>query len=166
MKLPGPAPLTFVTFLAAGLGRPVLAAEPVAPSWEKLKTLVGDWSGTFEGKPARVSYRLVSSGTALMETLDNHDSSQMVTVYHPDGAGLLATHYCSAGNQPRMRAQELRSGGLDFRFLDVTNVKSADEPQMTRLVLSFADSDHLIQEWTAKAGTSEHVSRFEFARKK
>ncbi len=75
------------------------AAEPAASSWDRMKSLVGTWQGTFEGKPARVTYALVSDGTALMETLESHDSSQMVTVYHPDGSTLLMTHYCSIGNQ-------------------------------------------------------------------
>ena len=29
---------------------------------------------------------------------------EMITMFHMDQAELLATHYCSAHNQPRMRA--------------------------------------------------------------
>ena len=76
------------------------------------------------------------------------------------------THYCSIGNQSRMRAQRLEGGRLDFAYLDSSNVRSPDEHRMTHLVLSFPDADHLVQEWTAKAGAQEHVGRFEFTRKK
>lgn len=158
--------ITLVTLLAAGLVLPLAAAEKAKVSWEKLKSLVGDWQGTYEGKPARVSYRLVSNGTALMETMEGEDASQMVTLYHPDGASLLMTHYCSMGNQPRMRSKGLESGRLDFSYVDATNLKSAGEHRMSRLVLSFPGPDQLVHEWTSKEGAKEHVGRFEFARKK
>ena len=144
----------------------VAAAEAGPPSWAKLKALVGEWSGMYEGQPARVSYRLVSNGTALLETLETPDSSEMLTLYHPDGGVLVLTHYCSLGNQTRMRAKELPGGRLDFGYLDATNLKSADEHRMTRLVLGFPDADHLVQEWTSRTGKTDQVARFEFARRK
>lgn len=158
--------ITLLVLLAVGVSLTVPAAENANPSWDKLKSLVGDWEGTYEGQPARVSYKVVSNGTALMESMENPDSSQMITVYHPDGASLLMTHYCSMGNQPRMRSKGVQNGQLDFAYVDAANLKSPDEPRMTRLVMSFPDSDHLIHEWTSKTGTQEHVARFQFARKK
>lgn len=155
-----------LVLLTGGLGLPLSGGEAVQASWERLKSLVGEWEGSYGGKPARVSYRLVSGGTALMETLEAPDGSRMVSVYHPDGASLLMTHFCSAGNQPRMRSSGLVSGTLDFSFVDVTNLKSAEALRMTRLVVSFPDADRLVQEWTSKAGTKEEVGRFEFARMK
>ena len=53
----------------------------------------------------RISYRLVSNGTTLMETMDSGHDTSMVTMYHVDGSRILATHYCAAGNQPRMAAR-------------------------------------------------------------
>ena len=100
--------LTAALALLVVLALPVGAAEPAASSWDRMKSLVGTWQGAFEGKPARATYALVSDGTALLETLESHDSSQMVTVYHPDGPTLLMTHYCSTGNQSRMRAAQSR----------------------------------------------------------
>jgi hypothetical protein len=52
------------------------AADAPNPAWTKLQTLVGDWKGTYSGAGAegggdvRVSDKLVSNGTSLMETLD------------------------------------------------------------------------------------------------
>jgi hypothetical protein len=152
--------------LSLSLGRPLLAAEPL-PAWDKLRSLVGAWQGTYEGKTARLTYALVSNGTALLETMDAPDSTQMVTLYHPDGASLLMTHYCSIGNQPRMRAKGLESGNkLAFAYVDAANLKSKDEHRMTRLVLTFTDLDHLTQEWTSEEGGKEHVGRFEFTRQR
>jgi hypothetical protein len=76
------------------------------------------------------------------------------------------THYCSMGNQPRMRAKGLEKGRLAFSYVDATNLRSPDEMRMTRLVMSFPDSEHLVQEWTSKAGDKENVGRFTFSRKK
>jgi hypothetical protein len=157
---------TGAILLTAGLALPTAAADSAPSPWDRMKSLVGTWQGTFEGKPAQASYALVSDGTALLETLESHDSNQMVTVYHPDGSSLLLTHYCSMGNQSRMRARGLEGDRLAFAFVDATNLRSADQHRMTRLVLTFRDPDHLVQEWTAKAGTEEHAARFELTRRR
>jgi len=149
-----------------GLALPLAAAEKADPSWEKLKTLVGEWEGTYEGKSARVSYALVSNGTVLMESMETDDATQMVTLYHPDGTSLLMTHYCAMGNQPRMRSKGFKDGRIDFTYVDATNLKASDADRMTRLVVSFPDASHLVQEWTSMEGPKEIVSRFEFVRKK
>jgi len=76
------------------------------------------------------------------------------------------THYCSMGNQPRMRSKGLENGRLDFSYVDAANLKSADAHVMTRLVMSFPDPDHLVHDWTSKQGATEHVGHFEFKRTK
>jgi hypothetical protein len=150
-----------------GLALPLtVAAEKSDPSWEKLKSLVGEWEGTVGGKPTRATYALVSNGTALMETLETDDATQMVTVYHPDGSSLLMTHYCAMGNQPRMRSKGLKDGRIDFTYIDATNLKAPDEHRMTRVIFSFPDASHLVQDWTSKEGGKDVVSHFELARRK
>jgi 2-iminobutanoate/2-iminopropanoate deaminase len=142
------------------------AGQVPGPAWERLKSLAGEWEGrSAEGAPVRASYRLVSDGTALLETAHAPDSSQMVTVYHPDGDSVLMTHYCSLGNQSRMRARSLADGRLDFTFVDASNRRSADDHLMTRLVLGFPAADRLVQEWTSRAGGQENVGRSELRRK-
>jgi hypothetical protein len=160
-----PSRLPFLALLLASSLAPVHSEEP-GGAWRALQGLVGEWEGTVSGQPARVSYRSISNGTALLETLDSPDSGQMVTVYHPDGARLLMTHYCSAGNQSRMRAAELRGHRLVFEYLDASNLKSPDEPRMTRLEMSFPGPDRLVHEWTSTGGGQDHVGRLEFRRKK
>jgi hypothetical protein len=153
--------------LALCLAAPLCAAETASnPGWEKLKTLVGEWDGTEDGKPFHVSYRLVSSGTALMETMTGSDAMEMITVYHPDGGSILMTHYCSMGNQPRMRATKLAGNKLTFHYLDAANVKGADDPRMSGLTLTFTDVDHLGADWTHRMGAREDVGHFAYTRKK
>lgn len=148
--------------LAAHLAGPLTASTP--DDWELLKSLVGEWEGTYDGQPARVSYRLVSNGTVLLETLDSAHDTQMVTLYHRDGSSILLTHYCSMNNQSRMRSPGLREGRLEFAWVDGTNLGSPEDHHMTRLVLSLPDRNHLVQEWTSKAGAQENVGRFLFQR--
>jgi len=100
------------------LAMAAFAAEPPNAGWEKVKSLVGEWEGTTDGKPYRITYKSVSNGTAIMETIEGPEAAQMVTLYHPDGATLLMTHYCSMGNQPRMRSKGLDKGTLAFAYLD------------------------------------------------
>lgn len=134
--------------------------------FQRLTALAGDWVGSVDGKPSAVSYKVVSNGTAVMETMNGGEHSEMVTMYHPDGASLLMTHYCAIGNQPRMRAKGLVDGALEFRYVDASNLSAPDAPRMSRLVMSFPDADHLVHVWTYKEGDKEQSSRFEFARKK
>jgi hypothetical protein len=156
-----------VALATLGLTAPLSAADSKSnAAWEKLKTLAGEWDGTEDGKPFHVSYKVVSNGTALMETMNGPDAMEMVTVYHPDGASILMTHYCSMGNEPRMRAKSLTNGKLVFRYVDAANVKSPEDPRMSGLVLTFTDADHLGADWTHKMGAKEEVGHFAYTRKK
>jgi len=151
--------------LASALAVPLPAAERNS-SWERLQSLVGEWEGREAGRPARVSYRLVSSGMALMETMEAPDATEMVTVYHPDGDAVAMTHYCSTGHPARMRASAPQASRMDFAYVDAANVRSPADHRMTRLVLTFPGTDRLVQEWTSRADGKEQVGRFEFTRKR
>ncbi len=161
---------TVTALLALVFAVAAVADAPASnPAWERLKSLVGDWEGSAEGHPARVSYRLVSSGTALAESLSTPDSGEMLTLYHPDGSSLVMTHYCSENNQLRMRAAGLSPDGkrIVFAFVDVTNVSGTDAPHMVGLVVLFLDADHMTQQWThQEAPGKTHTSDFQFTRKK
>ena len=154
-----------VVFLMAMLagGVTARAADAVDVSWEKLKSLVGEWQEQpGDGMRATLSYRIVSSGTAITETLESDHDDQMITIYHLDGMALLMTHYCSLGNQTRMRSRGLEGGRLAFAYVDASNVKSAGEHVMSGLVMSFPAPGRLVHEWTSKAGSEERTKRFEF----
>ena len=154
--------------IAAIAAAPARGGEKASPAWDKMKSLAGAWQGTMEGRPVSVTYTLVSNGTSLMESLTGEHDVNMITMYHPDGDSLLATHYCAAGNQPRMRARALSADGrkLDFQFVDATNVAGPSGEVMNRLVVTFQDSDHFTQSWTSRAGGKDHTSDFVYTRKR
>jgi hypothetical protein len=155
------------------------ALSPASPqpnaAWDKLKTLVGDWKGAYAGADqgagsmdeVRISYRLVSNGTTLMETMDSGHDTSMVTMYHVDGSRILATHYCAAGNQSRMAAAGLSPDGktLSFRFVDATNV-TPDSEVMQGVVVTFDGSDRFEQAWTSRTGAKgkDQVGTFTYSR--
>jgi hypothetical protein len=98
--------------------------------------------------------------------LNGEHDVNMVTLYAPDGDGIVATHYCAMGNQPRMRAKP--SGDprhVDFQFLDATNAGASSE-MMRRLVVTLQDPDHFRQAWTSSANGQERTSEFVYTRKK
>ena len=146
------------------------AMGPPNAAFEKMKLLVGTWEGKgTNGQPVKVTYSLVSDGSALMEMLGHGKEPSMVTMYHPDGSGtLMMTHYCGAHNQPRMRAavpsEEIKA--LAFEFVDCTNLSAPEAGHMHHLVLTFEDRNHFSQEWTWKEKDKEGKEVFQLARKK
>lgn len=162
----------FVCFLAVIVlsTSPAMAQSKAAPLFDKLKSLVGEWGGeTPEGPPGGITYEIFSGGSALLETLEpGGDHANMVTVYHLDGDKLMMTHYCSAQNQPRLRAKPVAGeiNKIDFSFVDATNLSDPSDGHMHGLVLSFLDDDHFTQEWTFLEDGKETPLKIEFERKK
>lgn len=113
------------------LAGPSFAQNLTAPQvFEKLKPLVGEWKGTTPtGRVFGVSYQLVASNTVLVETWTMAPGRQTMTLYHLDGNHLLATHYCSAGNQPRLQLKAPAApDDFVFDFVSSTNLP---DPQVS-----------------------------------
>jgi len=164
--------LVLLIAAAAGCSAAALAGDAAEPvlGWDELKSLVGTWEGAEAGHAHGVSvtYRLVSNGSALMESMDVPGHSEtMVTMYAPDSptGRIVATHYCAAGNQPRMAAKRIRGDTLDFQFLDATNA-GAESELMRSLRIRFLDPDHFEQLWTSRSNGRDHAATFTWARKK
>ena len=131
------------------------------PAFETMKSLAGEWKGTgHEGKPITVTYSVVSGGAAVLETMAN---PPMLTTYYLDGNSLMLTHYCMANNQPRMKAGAQQGKAIEFRFVDATNLKSADAGHMHDMTLTVEDANHIQQAWTwsDKGKTETHAFKLE-----
>jgi hypothetical protein len=142
--------------------------KPSTPVFDQIKTLAGEWEGkTSDGTPVRTSYRVVSNGSAVMNLLNPGPEPEMVTMFHMDGGSVMVTHYCSAGNQPRMVAKgSANPKVIEFSFKDVTNVTSPGEGHMRGLVLTLVDATHHKQEWIFRQDGKDQRDTFEFSRKK
>jgi len=145
------------------------ARETVPPVFERLESLAGEWEADVEGgDTVRSSYRLIANKTAVMETLNDAAHQDMTTIYHPDGEGLAATHYCSSDNQPRMRARTAGDDedSLAFETVSVTNLKSPGARHIRAIVFRFEDEDHFTQEWTQREDGVDSVDVLHFVRKR
>ncbi len=139
------------------------------PGLERLKKLAGTWvADTKEMGKVTVTYRVISGGSTVMETIMPGQPHEMVTMFHLDGDDLVLTHYCMIGNQPRMKAQkDSKEGTLDFRCVGGSNMKCDTDTHMHSAFFTFVDADHLTAEWTLqKDGKSDHAMKFEYVRQK
>lgn len=90
----------------------------------------------------------------------------MITMFHLDGDRLLMTHYCGAGNQPRMKATSADGKSIAFDFVDATNLASPDAGHMKRMVLTMVDANHHTEEWTFEDHGKEMKELFSLERQK
>ena len=152
-------PILVLSLLLSGLN----VGTASESGFGRLKALAGDWDAASPEGNSRITFTVISNGTAVMESMTHEN---MVTVYHPDGDSVLMTHYCAAGNQPRMRARKSETDSLTFQFVDVANLKAIGAGRMHRLTIKFEDADHLTEEWTWKEGKKETTSVFHLHRVK
>jgi hypothetical protein len=140
----------------------------------RLKALEGRWAGPAVwdrgGQKGNVefevTYRVTSGGKAVLETMMPGTPGEMVTVYHLDGEDLVLVHYCTSGNQPRMKLETAATDDdLSFRCLGGTNMTEADS-HMHSVRLRLVDPDHLRGEWSSVKGDSvEWVASAELTRR-
>lgn len=130
-------------------GRHVL--KPLSDDFHRLARLAGVWEGTADGpegeRPVTVEYVLTSGNSALVERLFKGSPEEMTSVYHDDGDGLMMTHYCGLGNQPRYRATGFDGDAITFAFHDASNMATPTEMHMHGVKLSMPSEDELRQEW-------------------
>jgi hypothetical protein len=129
----------------------VLAQTAAQKSFDQLKSLTGTWEGkNGQGMPLQVSFRDTAGGSALMSEIHGHGSENMISMFHLDGPNhLMLTHYCGAGNQPRMTGSVSPDGKtITFDFLDATNLASPDAGHMQRAVFTVVDANHHTEDWT------------------
>ncbi|MFT3683694.1 MAG: hypothetical protein QM783_02010 [Phycisphaerales bacterium] len=98
-----------------------------------------------------VKYKVLSAGSTVCETIAPGTPYEMITVYHLDHDKLTATHYCAAGNQPRMQATvcacDAAAKQCIFKFLDGTNLDPSKEGFMGNQDYTFTGPDTLTINW-------------------
>ena len=147
--------------VAVVVGTAAPAAESNATAaFVQLSSLAGKWQAVGDDHDISVTYTLIADGSTLVEDDQPAQSANMMTMFSVDGDHLIATHYCSAGNQPQMTTKAITdppSKSLAFSLVRVTGMTTADDWHNTGLKLLLEDKDHLTQTWTytsgGKAGT-------------
>jgi hypothetical protein len=165
MKKSNHLAVAFFVILAASA---VVAQSDAQKSFDQLKSLAGTWEGKNSlGEPLQVSFKVTSGGSAVMSEIAGHGNDNMITMFHLDGPNkLVLTHYCGAGNQPRMQASASPDGkAITFNFLDATNLASPDAGHMHRVALTVLDANHHTEEWTFADHGKEMKELFDLHRK-
>lgn len=132
-----------------------------------IKSMPGAWEGkAADGRPIHVDFKVTGGGSAVMSEIlvPNED---MISMFHMDGPNrLLLTHYCAAGNQPRMQASVSPDGKtITFNYVDATNLATTDAGHMQRMVLTLVDDNHHTEEWTFLDHGKEMKETFDLRRK-
>lgn len=160
--------------VAGGADRSGTPSAATQPGLERLKKLAGTWvAADDDGKPTdRVVsvYKVTAAGSAVQETLFPGQPQEMLSIYHRDGADLLMTHYCSLGNQPRMKADPASPPDqIRFKFAGGTNLDPAKDMHMHEGTLTFVDDDHIEFSgvaWSGGKPAENHCGTMKLVRKK
>ena len=84
-----------------------------------------------------------------------------------DGNDLVLTHYCSCGNQPRMKATLADPKKLVFEFAGGANLDPAKDTHMHEMSITLTDDDHIKSEWTMfEKGAKKGTKSFDLTRVK
>jgi hypothetical protein len=145
-----------------------LAQSDAQKAFASIKNMPGSWEGTANnGHALEVTFKVVSGGSAVMSEIMGHGPEDMVSMIHLDGPNrLLLTHYCGAGNQPRMQASVSPDGKtITFTYFDATNLATPDAGHMQKMVLTMLDDNHHTEEWTFADHGKEMKEFFDLHRK-
>jgi len=135
-------------------------------AFQQLASLAGDWEAMQDGMPVRETYTLTADGSTVMAETKPQGEPSMITMFTVDGDHLIATHYCSARNQPQMAAMpDDLSKGLTFQLQRVTGMKTADDWHNTGLTITLDDRNHMTQKWTWTYKGKSGARVFHYARK-
>ena len=150
------------------------AQSDAQKSFNQMKTLAGSWEGhvttlppkaEIEGKLMQVSMRTTSMGNALMHEMTGAGRpDDPITILYVDGDRLLLTHYCDAGNRPRMAGKLSPDGKtVEFDFLDVAG--STQYGHMHHAVFTVIDANHHTEDWTFMMKDKPVHAHFDLQRK-
>ena len=120
-------------------------ARQTSPEFERMKTLVGTWTGKTDiGQgpiDMTVQYRLLAAGSVLEERVFQGTPNEMVTMYYDKDGKLALTHYCMMGNRPAMLLKASDAKTLKFDFDQSCGIHPTKESHMHAMTLRFDDAD-------------------------
>ncbi len=161
-------PAVLVVMLG-GLARGAEGPLDSKVAFEKLKTLAGDWTVEMPdgAPPAKFSYKVVGSGTAVVEELFPGTDMAMLSVYYLVGDDLRMTHYCAGKNQPQLKLDRAASTSdvLVLAFDGGTNFDPAQDPHMHEGKIAFRGTGQLESTWIGfNGGKPVHTQVFKLSR--
>jgi len=155
--------LSTVVFAQSDTHKSDVQKSDAQKQFDQLKTLAGVWQGSvtmsppsakIDGTKIEVTLRVTSRGNALVHEgqeagtpLDSAKYDHPVTILYMDGDRLYLTHYCDAGNRPRMVARLSADGkSVEFDFVDLSGGNQYGH--MHQALFTIIDANHHAEDWT------------------
>jgi hypothetical protein len=154
--------------IVVALATTAFAQTDAQKAFSVIKSLPGTWEQkTADGRTLQIAFKAVSGGSAVMSEIMGQGPEDMISMFHMDGPNkLLMTHYCGAGNQPRMQAAVSPDGKtITFTYFDATNLEAPDAGHMQKMVLTMIDENHHTEDWTFSDHGKEMKESFDLRRK-
>ena len=152
------------------------AQSDVQKAFDRLKSLAGTWQGPVKtdppeaflaDSPMNVVLRVTSRGHAVLHEMTNpRIPDDPITMFYVDADKLFLTHYCDAGNRPRMTGKLSPDGKtVEFAFVDISG--NMMPGHMHHVVFTLIDDDHHTEDWTFMMGADKPVqAHFDLRRTK
>jgi hypothetical protein len=107
-----------LVILVALVGISPISSADSSAGFEGMKTMLGEWAGTLnrstgEVVETRSTFRLVSGGNTIIETLVE-DGVEMITTYSDNDGEMVVRHYCSLGTEPEFKVAKATATELSF----------------------------------------------------
>ncbi len=120
-------------------------AKTASPEFERMKTLVGSWTGKCDMGQGpidmTIQYRLLAGGSVLEERVFAGTPHEMVTMYYDQNGQLAMTHYCVLGNRPAMKLKSSDAKSIKFDFDATCGINPRKESHMHAMSITFDDAD-------------------------
>ncbi|MCL4741633.1 MAG: hypothetical protein KJZ54_05450 [Phycisphaerales bacterium] len=148
-------PIACVALLASCSSQParhVASPDRDAEMFGRITSLAGEWESAEDaGMPYTAVFTVSSGGSVVREVMFPGHPHEMTNLYHMDGGDLVVTHYCAAGNQPRMVAREVRETAegtvFEFDFESVSNLRAEHDHYMGNMTLTLLRDGTIRQDW-------------------
>lgn len=153
--------------------RTAVSPEHEAAMLNPIAQLAGDWTMQSPEGETFVAARFspTANNSAVREIMFPGDAHEMTNLYHMDGNDLVITHYCAAGNQPRMvtsNAKQTAEGTVyHFDLESVSNLRPEHDHYMGNMTLFILNDGTIREEWRSyqRDGSLTEPTTFVMTRK-
>ena len=127
-------------------------------AFEAFQGLKGKWAIQSQGEilPMDMTYETASKNSVITEQFGKE-----LSVISRQGDQVIMSHYCNAGNQPRLKLLSSNAPGVfTFETVEVVNLKSKNTPYVQKIIYHLPDATHIELELVWKKGTSTESEKY------
>ena len=138
------------------------SADAGDAAFDAFKSLQGAWAIQSNGKSLTIE---MTYDVGSKESIITEHFGKELSVFYRDRKDFLMTHFCNAGNQPRLRLKANNPlGRYEFEMFDITNLPSPSTAHVQRIIYTIADDKHLELEIVWKNAEAESSEKYTLTR--